>query len=169
CNMASPSRVPNRYCCGSLTRYCTLMSTCTMFSSRVSTGTLVLKVLIAVALTFSTDSIGHGSLRCGPGCSTRAVSPKRSTTPRCCSVTSTKQLNTSHNPTATSTQRPIWVVPPLPPPWPNRPRSWSRIASTGLPVPRLRGGRPPALPELSLPGVYQVSPAPPTYSAAVKT
>src|SRR3546814_3846151 len=76
-----------------------------MFSSAVRIGTLSLKVLIWVAATLVTRSTGHGSLKCGPGSRIRANWPKRSTTPRSCSATSTKQLKASHSTSARPTQR----------------------------------------------------------------
>jgi len=139
-------------------RYCTLSDTRTMFSSRVSTGTSLLKVLIWVALTLVTDSIGHGSLKFGPGCRMRENWPKRSTTPRCCSPISWKLENNSSRTTATATQRrmppsnrslsgpgnPPQPPPPPPPRGPNGPRRFSSEPC------------PPLLP----PGVFQAMHAP---------
>ncbi|MCY1441176.1 hypothetical protein D9M71_574800 [compost metagenome] len=114
-----------------------------MFSSRVSTGTLLLKVLIWVALTLITDSSGHGSLKFGPGCRIREYSPKRSTTPRCCSPISWKLENSSSRANATSTQRQMppsnrsrngpGTLTPQPPPLPPRGLRGARLSSPLLP------------------------------------
>ncbi|MNI58620.1 hypothetical protein D3C73_1137390 [compost metagenome] len=152
------STVPNRYCCGSSMRYWTFNETLTMFSSRVSTGTWIEKVLISVALTLVTDSIGQGNLKFGPGVRMRENWPKRSTTPRCCSPISWKLENSTSRTTAAATQRRMPPSnrsfsgpgnppqpPPLPPPRdPNGPR---RLSS---------GPCPPLLP----PGVFQAMHAP---------
>src|SRR3546814_564517 len=159
CSIWSASRVPNRYFCASPTLYCTLISTWTMFSSAVRIGTLSLKVLIWVAATLVTRSTGHGSLKCGPGSRIRANWPKRSTTPRSCSATSTKQLKASHSTSARPTQRSG-----LPPPPSNMPRKLSNRPPRPPPLPRrgfhgLRRSFPDP-PSSFLPGMFQAMPAP---------
>ena len=133
-----------------------------MFSSRVSTGRLLLKVRTSVALTLVTLSMGQGNLKFGPGCMVRLYWPKRSTTPRCCSPISWKLENSTRMPMPSRTQRSGLPPPPAPP---NRPRR--RSTTSPMPPPcRLRGFqllfRLPLLPDppLLLPGVFQAMPTP---------
>lgn len=134
-----------------------------MFSSRVSTGRLLLKVRTPVALTLVTLSMGQGNLKFGPGCMVRAYWPKRSTTPRSCSPISWKLENSTSRPMPSSTQRSGLPPPPMPP---NRPRRRSTTSPMPPPPCGLRGFqllfRLPLLPDppLPLPGVFQAMPTP---------
>src|SRR5690606_5205933 len=145
------------------TRYCTFSDTTTMFSSRVSTGTVLVKVRMPVASTFITFSIGHGSFRLGPGCRIRTAWPKRSTTPRWRSAARTNEVSTSQAASAITTQR-SGLPPPEPP---NRLRARSSRSSKPPPPPRpppgfqgLRPLPPDPPPRLLLPGMFQGMPAP---------